>query len=89
MIYAQPQSEGAVSQLASEIKNADSTKWYRRLKIVQLSMAGKPEGQLATEFDVCPGYRSELHQIVQQWRHRWVTSSQGLGSSAKDRSTQS
>ena len=53
MIYAQPQSEGAVSQLASEIKNADSTKWYRRLKIVQLSMAGKPVGQLATEFDVC------------------------------------
>ena len=53
MIYAQPQSEGAISQLATELKNADSTKWYRRLKIVQLSMSGKPVGQLATEFDVC------------------------------------
>ena len=53
MIFAQPQFEGAVSQLAAEIKNADSTRWYRRLKMVQLSMAGKPVGQLATEFDVC------------------------------------
>ena len=53
MIFAHPQFEGAVSQLAAEIKNADSAKWYRRLKIIQLSMAGKPVGQLAVEFDVC------------------------------------
>ena len=53
MIFAQPQFEGAVSQLATEIKNADSAKWYRRLKITRLSMAGKPVSQLVVEYDVC------------------------------------
>jgi hypothetical protein len=39
MIFAQAQFEGAVSQLAAEIKNTDSAKWYRRLKIIQLSIS--------------------------------------------------
>ena len=53
MIFAQAQFEGAVSQLAAEIQNTDSAKWYRRLKIIQLSMAGKPAPRLAVEFDLC------------------------------------
>lgn len=53
MIFAHTQVEGAASQLADELKNADSAKWYRRLKIIQLSMAGKSVGQLAGDFDVC------------------------------------
>ena len=53
MIYARPQKEGDVSELAFELKEANSVKWYRRLKIIQLSMAGAPVPQLAESFDLC------------------------------------
>ena len=53
MIYAIPQGEHAISELAVEIKTAEKAKWYRRLKIVQLSMAGDNVPQLAQQFDLC------------------------------------
>jgi transposase len=53
MIYAIPQGEHAISELAAQIKTAETAKWYRRLKIVQLSMAGDSVGQLAQQFDLC------------------------------------
>ena len=40
MIYATPQKENAVSELQFAIKVAKDVKWYRRLKIVQLSISG-------------------------------------------------
>ena len=53
MIYATPQKENAVSELQFAIKVAKDVKWYRRLKIVQLSISGLSGPQLATEFDLC------------------------------------
>ena len=53
MIYAIPQGEHAISELQVEIKTAEKAKWYRRLKIVQLSMAGDNVPQLAQQFDLC------------------------------------
>lgn len=54
MIYAIPQSEHAISELQVEIKKAEKVKWYRRLKVIQLSMAGDTVPHLAEQFDVCP-----------------------------------
>lgn len=53
MIYAIPQTEHAISELQCAIKEAKKAKWYRRLKIIQLSMAGKTVPQLADEFNLC------------------------------------
>ena len=53
MIYATPQKENSVSELQFAIKVAKDVKWYRRLKIVQLSMSGLSVPQLAAEFDLC------------------------------------
>ena len=53
MIYAQPQTECAISQLQMAIKEAKDAKWYRRLKTIQLSMAGHNVTQLAEQFDLC------------------------------------
>ena len=54
MIYAHAQREGDISQLAYEIKICrDNVKWYRRLKIVQLSTTGDSVPQLAGQFDLC------------------------------------
>ena len=53
MIYAIPSREHAISELAAEIKTAEKAKWYRRLKIVQLSMAGHGVPQLAQLFELC------------------------------------
>lgn len=53
MIYAIPQTEHAISELQFAIKEAKEAKWYRRLKIIQLSMAEKTVPQLADEFDLC------------------------------------
>lgn len=53
MIFAIPQKENAISELQLYIKNADQVKWYRRLKIIQRSMAGMTVPQLAEHFDVC------------------------------------
>lgn len=53
MIYAQPQGEHAVSELQGLLKKASDAKWYRRLKIVQLSMTGMSVPQLSQHFEVC------------------------------------
>ena len=53
MIYAQPETKCAISQLQMGIKEAKEAKWYRRLKIIQLSMAGYNVPQLAEQFDLC------------------------------------
>lgn len=53
MVYAIPQAEHAQSELAAQIKTAEKAKWYRRLKIVQLSMTGISVPQLAEQFDLC------------------------------------
>lgn len=53
MIFAIPCKENAISELQFEIKTADNVKWYRRLKIIQLSMADVIVPQLAEQFDVC------------------------------------
>jgi transposase len=54
MIYATPQGEHAHSELQYELKQAESAKWYRRLKIIQLSMSGISASQLSQQFDLCP-----------------------------------
>ena len=54
MIYAHAQSEQAITQLQDALREAKDAKWYRRLKIVQLSMAGHNVTQLASEFDLSP-----------------------------------
>ena len=40
MIYAIPQGEHALSELQYALKQAKPAKWYRRLKIIQLSISG-------------------------------------------------
>ena len=54
MIYASPQGEHAESELQDAIKQAKSAKWYKRLKIIQLSMSGVSVSQLSEQFDLCP-----------------------------------
>jgi len=53
MIFANPQKEDSISELQIAIKKADNVKWYRRLKIIQLSMAEMTVPQLAEQFDLC------------------------------------
>ena len=52
MIYAQVNDEG-LKLLEKELKSTKDAKWYRRLKIIQLSSRGETVGQLAKRFDVC------------------------------------
>ena len=54
MLYAQPHGDYALSELAVELRNAQPAPWYRRLKIIQLSMRGAPVPELAAQFAVCP-----------------------------------
>ena len=54
MIYAQPQGDHAISELQRALKEASGAKWYRRLKIVQLSMAGMSVPELAQQFELNP-----------------------------------
>lgn len=53
MIYADPRTEHAISELQVYLKEARNAKWYRRLKIIQLSMTHMTVPQLAEQFDVC------------------------------------
>jgi len=53
MIFANPQKEDSISELQIAIKKAENVKWYRRLKIIQLSMAEMTVPQLAEQFDLC------------------------------------
>ena len=52
MIYAQVNHEG-LKLLEGELKSTKDVKWYRRLKIIQLSSQGEKVPQLAKQFDVC------------------------------------
>ena len=52
MIYAQVSDEG-LKLLEKELKSTKDAKWYRRLKIIQLSSQGETVPQLAKRFDVC------------------------------------
>ena len=66
MIYAPPQGDYAISELHVELKQAKDAKWYRRLKIIQLSMAGMRVSQLAEQFELCQAtirsYLKAYHQ---------------------------
>ncbi len=53
MIYAWPQTEHAISELQATVKDAENAKWYRRLKIIQFSMAGSNVPKLSQQFEVC------------------------------------
>lgn len=53
MLYAQPQGDYAMSELYAELRQAKEAKWYRRLKIIQLSLTGMRVSQLAEQFDLC------------------------------------
>ena len=52
MIYARVTDEG-LKLLEKELKSTKDAKWYRRLKIIQLSSRGEKVPQLAKRFDVC------------------------------------
>ena len=52
MIYAQVDDEG-LKLLRKELKATKDAKWYRRLKIIQLSSQSETVPQLAERFDVC------------------------------------
>lgn len=53
MIYAQPQGEQVMSELQTALQQSKDAKWYRRLKIVQLSLKGMSVPRLAEQFDLC------------------------------------
>ena len=53
MIYAQPQTEHAISELQVSLKVTKDAKWYRRLRIIQRSMARISAPQLGEQFDLC------------------------------------
>jgi len=52
MIYAQV-NDKKLKLLEKELKATKDVKWYRRLKIIQLSSQGEKIPQLAKQFDVC------------------------------------
>jgi transposase len=52
MIYAQVNNE-RLELLRKELKCTKDVKWYRRLKIIQLSSQGETVRQLSNRFDVC------------------------------------
>ena len=52
MIYAQISDEG-LKFLEKELKATEDVKWYKRLKVIQLSSQGETVPQLAKSFDVC------------------------------------
>ena len=53
MIYAHMR-EDARKELEAELKTTTDAKWYRRVKIIDLSSRGHSVPQLAQTFDVCP-----------------------------------
>ncbi|MHA1938889.1 MAG: IS630 family transposase [Candidatus Thorarchaeota archaeon] len=52
MIYAQVNDKG-FELLKAELKTTKDAKWYRRVKIIQLSSQGQAVSQLAMTFDLC------------------------------------
>jgi len=62
MIYALIGSENC-KQLISELANTKDARWYRRLKIIDLSFQGKTVPQLAEMFDISsPTVRDYIHR---------------------------
>ena len=55
MIYAKVIDEG-LKFLKKELKSTKDAKWYRLLKIVQLSSQERTVPQLAKDFDLCPPF---------------------------------
>jgi transposase len=54
MIYAQLQEEHGIIELQEELRVAKDAKWYRRLKIIQLSINGISVKKLSDIFSLCP-----------------------------------
>ena len=75
MIYATPQGEHAHSELQHEIKQAKSAKWYRRLKIIQLSLSGASVSQLSDQFDLCP---ATIRSYIKAYNGRLLLDSKEL-----------
>jgi len=64
MIYAKVSPEDQVL-IAQELRTTRDAKWYRRLKIIQLSGQGKSVSELAELFDVCKAtVRDYLHRYT-------------------------
>jgi transposase len=53
VIFAKAEGKDAISELQFAIKQAREAKWYRRLKIIELSINGVSVSKLASQFDVC------------------------------------
>ena len=66
MIFAIPTQENAISELQMEIRTAKQTKWYRRLRIIQRSMAGVSPPQLAEQFDIC---QATVRSYIKAYNH--------------------
>ena len=86
MIYAIPFGEHAISELALQVKTAEKATWYRRLKIIQLSMAGQTVPKLAEQFDLCQP--TDLYQSLQPWRHRRTQTPSSARTPPKGRTTE-
>jgi len=77
MIYAQI-IPGDRELLGSELKAAKAAKWYRRLKIIELSSQGKTVPELANLFGVCKA-------TIRDYIHRYNEG--GIGNLRPKRST--
>lgn len=65
MIFAFINSQKQREELKQAISDAKEVKWYKRLKIIQLSSTGKSVPQLSAEFDLCPlTIRNYIHQYT-------------------------
>jgi transposase len=65
MIFAFISSPEQEEELKQAILKAKEIKWYKRLKIIQLSLKGKSVPQLSLEFDLCPlTIRHYIHQYT-------------------------
>ncbi len=66
MIYAIAQTEHAISELQVTLKEVKNAKWYRRLKIIQLSMSGISVPQLSEHFDLC---QKTVRNYIKTYNH--------------------
>ena len=65
MIFAFINSQKQQEELKQAISDTKEVKWYKRLKIIQLSSSGKSVPQLSVEFDLCPlTIRKYIHQYT-------------------------
>ena len=66
MIFALINSPKQQEELNQALSDAKDVKWYKRLKVIQLSSKGKSVPQLSSEFDLCPlTIRHYIHQYNQ------------------------